>query len=332
MPFWLAYFFCPPDSGSGLTMPGDQRSGGSMPREKLTFRPFSSLDDYEACTDLQEEVWGDGFSEKVPAAILKIANRIGGLAAGAFDEDGVLRGFVFGLTGVEDGSLVHWSDMLAVRSGGRDQGLGTRLKLYQREVLLERGVERMCWTFDPLQGRNAHVNFSKLGIVCREYAENMYGETDSPLHQGIGTDRMVATWRLDSERVRIRLTRGTMVASAKDLHAPPGSQARNTGLPQVLPVVGAGTFPTPGDPLLGLEDSRILLAVPGFIDGIMEDDLSLAVRWREATRRAFVHYFSRGYEAREFIRGETVSSYLLVRPGAETPGEDWEDVAGERTP
>ena len=165
----------------------------------VTIRPFASRSEYEACTDLQEEVWGRGFSEKVSAAILMIANKIGGLAAGAFDEEGVLKGFVFGITGVMDGKLVHWSDMLAVRDGERDMGLGTRLKQYQREVLLGRGVSEMRWTFDPLQGRNAYVNFSKLGIVAREYAQDMYGETDSPLHRGVGTDRLVATWTMDQE-------------------------------------------------------------------------------------------------------------------------------------
>ena len=53
-----------------------------------------------------------------------IANRLGGLAAGAFDEAGDLQGFVFGLTGVMDGKLVHWSDMLAVRDGGKGPGSG----------------------------------------------------------------------------------------------------------------------------------------------------------------------------------------------------------------
>jgi len=38
----------------------------------------------------------------------------------------------------------------------------------------------MHWTFDPLQSRNAYLNFAKLGIIVREYAADMYGETDSP--------------------------------------------------------------------------------------------------------------------------------------------------------
>jgi len=235
--------------------------------DDLTIRPFSSLDDYEACTEFQEEVWGEGFNEKV-----------------------------------------------------------TRLKLYQRTVLLERGVGEMRWTFDPLQGRNAHVNFSKLGIVCREYAKNMYGETNSPLHQGIGTDRLVATWRMESERVRARLAKGVSTQPA------PAALGWSASPRHAIPVVETGAFPTPGDPILGLEDPLILLAVPGSVDGMMEGDQPLAVRWREVTRKAFVHYFSRGYEAREFIRGKTVSSYLLVRPGAEGPGEGWESVAGEGAP
>jgi predicted GNAT superfamily acetyltransferase len=173
----------------------------------------------------------------------------------------------------------------------------------------------MRWTFDPLQGRNAHVNFSKLGIVCREYVEDMYGETGSPLHRGIGTDRLVAVWDMDSERVESRLAKGAEGPSMEGLsHAP-----------QLLPVLEDGVVPAPGAPILGLDDPRILLAVPDVIDAMMEGDMSMAMRWRKATREAFNHYFSRGYEAREFLRGEGVSFYLLVAADEKPSG------AAERT-
>lgn len=273
----------------------------------LTFRPFSSSEDYDACTRLQEEVWGEGFSERVSAAILRIANRMGGLAAGAFHEDGTLQGFVFGLTGIMEGETVHWSDMLAVRGEFRDRGLGTLLKLYQREVLLERGIRRMHWTFDPLQGRNAHVNLSKLGIVSREYVTDMYGDTDSPLHRGVGTDRLVATWDMDSERVLVRLEG---VGGER-----PGLALE--GVPRVLPYRQVREFPVPGPAALGVSGSRILLTVPGTIDRMMEADLPLAVQWRHSTREAFLHYISRGYEVRGFVREGIVSSYMLTLPQAE---------------
>ena len=295
-------------------MTGDHSPGGSTSHDDLTIRPLASQSEYKACAEFQEEIWGQGFSEKVSAAILMIANRLGGLAAGAFDGEGRLHGFVFGLTGMIDGKQVHWSDMLAVRSDLRDRGLGTLLKLYQRDILLERGVEEMRWTFDPLQGRNAHVNFSKLGIVCREYVENMYGETDSPLHRGVGTDRLVAIWELGAGR-------GEPKPALAERGYQPGGLS---GIPQILPILQKGPFPSPGQPTLGLDDPILLLAVPDAIDRMMEEDLSLAVRWREATREAFDHYFSRGYEARDFLRGEEVSLYFLARPEGETEGRRME--------
>lgn len=269
----------------------------------LTLRPFRDLEEYRACARFQEEVWGEGFSETVSPAILMIANRLGGLAAGAFDQEGDLHGFVFGLTGVEEGEIVHWSDMLAVRPGERDRGLGTRLKHYQREVLLGRGIRRMRWTFDPLQGRNAHVNFAKLGIHTREYHTNLYGETDSPLHRGVGTDRLVACWPMDEERV-VRRMKGQE-------RGPRWEEVQ--GLPRIIS--GPLATPTAPDPDLDRAEPRLLLPVPEDLDRMMAEDMELAIRWREMTREAFLHYFDAGYVAREFIRGPSLSHYLLVREG-----------------
>jgi chorismate synthase len=268
----------------------------------LYLRPLASLEECRACVRIQEEVWGPKYSEKVPAAMLMLANHLGGLSAGAFDRRGVLQGFVFGLNGVLEGEMVHWSDTLAVCREYRDRGLGTRLKRYQREVLLGRGIRRMHWTFDPLQGRNAHVNFGKLGIVSREYAGDMYGETGSSLHRGVGTDRLVATWEMDSARVEGRL-RGT---------DPPPGWVEIRDAPRVMRVGDRGDLLVPGPVSLELCDPRLILPVPGHLDAMMGADLPLAIRWREVTREAFLHYLSRGYEVREFVRGDPVSAYLLV--------------------
>lgn len=127
-----------------------------------------------------------------------IAQKMGGIAAGAFDRD-TLVGFVFGVTGLYDGRSAHWSDMLAVRADYRNRGIGEQLKQYQRSAMLARGVQRIYWSFDPLDARNAHLNFERLGIYAREYVIDMYGETASPLHQGIGTDRLIAVWDLENK-------------------------------------------------------------------------------------------------------------------------------------
>lgn len=267
-----------------------------------TIRPFSTMDEYRECVALQEETWGHGFSERVAPAILKVSQILGGVAAGAYDASGGLVGFVFGMTGVRDGKVVHWSDMLAVRRGLRDSGLGARLKAYQRDVLLERGVAIMHWTFDPLQSRNAYLNFSKLGIVVREYARDMYGQTDSPLHRGIGTDRFVALWLMDTDRVARRVAgeeRG------------PGAEAASGAAPALDEASGGEGLPRPGVPRLDLDAGVVRVAIPADISAVMADSMELALAWRESTRQALTHYIEGGYEVRELVRGPRVSHYLL---------------------
>jgi len=261
-------------------------------------RPFESTEEYHDCVALQEETWGIGFSERVSPAILKVAQILGGVSAGAYDATGRLVGFVFGLTGVRDGEVVHWSDMLAVRPEARDSGLGGKLKAYQRDEVMARGVDKMFWTFDPLQARNAHLNVNKLGAVVREYAENMYGDTDSPLHRGIGTDRFVALWLMASARV-------------KDALAGVAPPAGDSGA-RALAYVAGGAHPTPGEPEVGHDGAPVIrVAVPSDLGSLMDDDLPLAVAWRLATRPVFRHYLSVGYEVAGFERGAPTSDYLL---------------------
>jgi predicted GNAT superfamily acetyltransferase len=91
--------------------------------------------------------------------------------------------------------------MLAVREGYRNQKIGARLKMAQRDDALARGFERIEWTFDPVEIKNAFLNIHKLGAVVRRYEENFYGVSSSRLQGGLQTDRLVAEWWLSSPRV-----------------------------------------------------------------------------------------------------------------------------------
>ena len=119
--------------------------------------------------------------------------------------DGLMLGFVYGLTGVENGRIVHWSDMLAVRPEARNLGLGRRLKEFQRRAVQRVGGVVIYWTYDPLVARNAHLNINVFGACISEYVEDMYGETESPLHRGIGTDRFIVAWPVADAEVEKRL-------------------------------------------------------------------------------------------------------------------------------
>ncbi|MDE3173174.1 MAG: hypothetical protein KGN74_08885, partial [Gemmatimonadota bacterium] len=160
----------------------------------ITIRPLASLAEYRAAVDLQYVVWGAGLTDVTAATILKIGQRIGGVSAGAFDAAGALLGFVFGLTGVEHGRVVHWSHMLAVRPEAQNRAIGRRLKEFQYAEVARVGAELIYWTYDPLVARNAHLNFNRLGVRVVEYVRDMYGDMGSTLTAGIGTDRFVVAW------------------------------------------------------------------------------------------------------------------------------------------
>ncbi len=268
---------------------------------EAAIRPLRELDELRACVRLQEATWGEGFAERVPASILKVVDRLGGLTAGAWDGERLV-GFVFGLTGLEAGEPVHWSDMLAVAPGHRDRGLGRRLKAFQRGHCLAQGVTVCRWSFDPLEARNAWLNLGVLGAVCREYARDMYGAAASPLHEGIGTDRLVTLWRMDAPRVAHRLDGS---------ERPPGPEVAS-GLPRAFPVEATGGLPAPG-PVALPDAPRFLVPLPRSIQEVKAWDPALARAWRQATRDVLEPALGNGWEVRELLRLPEGPCYLLTR-------------------
>src|SRR5204863_4468964 len=119
---------------------------------------------------------------------------------GAFSGEAMV-GFAMSLPGYRDGQAYLHSHMLAVLPEYRNSGVGRNLKLAQREDALERGFERMEWTFDPLEIKNAHLNIARLGAIVRRYMPDFYGPSTSPLQGNLPTDRLVAEWWLRSELV-----------------------------------------------------------------------------------------------------------------------------------
>jgi predicted GNAT superfamily acetyltransferase len=268
----------------------------SPDNDGIRIRMLSSLQDYEQAVNLQDETWGAGFSDRVPAAILRVCQKVGGVSAGAFDAHGTLVGFVFGLTGVRDGQLVHWSDMLAVREAARGHRLGERLKIFQRDVVRALGVEKMLWTFDPLVARNAHFNLNRLQAGIAEYVPNFYGSnTGSPLHGNLPTDRFVAEWKF----------------APTDDGSTRGPTANGSDMPFVTTLAdGRGVRNVESF----ADAPRVHVPIPPDIEPILERDQQTALAWRVATREAMMHYLARGYRVSAFRRpvGRELPAYELT--------------------
>lgn len=153
----------------------------------ITYRHLSGADELDACVRMQRDIWADWV---VPYPLLLVAQKTGGVLAGAFEGDGPLLGFVFGMAGLVAGEIVHWSDMLAVSPEARDRGIGRALKAFQRDAVRAMGIKTMYWTYDPQVVKNAHLNINVLGAQVTEYVPDMYGP---------GTDRFIVRWHLDGQ-------------------------------------------------------------------------------------------------------------------------------------
>lgn len=260
-----------------------------------TIRPLADANDYRACVALQRETWGADFTECVPPAMLMIAAKMGGVVTGAFDDDGRMLGFLYGVTGWRDGGPYHWSHMLAVSEDARDAGIGSRLKADQRERLLAIGVTEVRWSFDPLVARNAHVNLNRLGARVESYVEDMYAsEEHSRTDSVIGSDRFIAVWDLDR--------------SWSPLEAPAEGHLRLD--------VGddGGPRESPADAIA--PDLPVGVAVPSDIQTLKLAAPDVAVLWRRETRRILQEYLAAGFRVGGFTRraGDGGGTYWLFPP------------------
>ncbi len=187
----------------------------------LTIRDLRSLEDLSQAIALEKEVWASGDADLIPLTFAVASKEAGSLWIGAFD-GAKLAGYAFAIHSLEQGKPSLHSHMLAVREPYRESDVGAKLKLVQREKALALRIHEITWTFDPLQSKNAHLNFAKLGVVCDNYKVDFYGtSTSSALHQN-GTDRLWVKWPIASRRVEDRLkgknNRAEMLDALANLH------------------------------------------------------------------------------------------------------------------
>ncbi len=277
---------------------------------KIAIRDLKSINDLSQLKAVEKQVWGMADDDALPLTLAIALKTAGNIFIGAFDKEKgneKLVGFAFGFLGREHGQTIIHSHMLAVLDAYRHLDLGSRLKQAQRERAMAMGVHEMTWTYDPLQSRNAHFNFSKLGVVSDTYKVDFYGpETSSVLHRN-GTDRLWVRWILNSKRVSDRLAGKNTTTRAETIDA----------LRLLAPLV---RFDPRGNPARAdlaesLARQRVSVEIPGDILEVEQADMGLAREWREATRWAFSEAISAGFVVAEFcrsIRGnQGPGAYLL---------------------
>jgi predicted GNAT superfamily acetyltransferase len=266
--------------------------------KRFVIRDVEGEPEYHAIEDLQKEAWQFSDLDVVPAATLIATQHAGGIVLGAFDGERMI-GFAYGFPAFENGHASIHSHMLGVKTDYRNCHAGFYLKLAQRERALEKGLDEITWTFDPLQSLNAHLNFTKLGVISSRYIVNFYGEaTSSPLHTGFGTDRLWVRWLLQSERVKRRIE---LVTTRVSTRPEPNSVEANALIESAL-VCSENSRPRLLDFAQVLSGDRSSIEVPNDINNLKARSPELGPAWREATREAFLSALNAGFVVQAFER------------------------------
>ena len=275
-----------------------------IPIDNIQIRRVVAWDDCLQCEGIQEQVWAMGnVRDLVPAHLLITVVKNGGLLLGAYDGSRMI-GFVFGFLGSGGGSLPaslkHCSHMLGVLPDYRAAGIGWRLKLHQRMLLIEQGVGLATWTYDPLQAVNVRLNIARLGGIARHYIREAYGEMTDALNAGYSPDRLEVEWFLTSQRVEKVINNGGVVTSDGEVE-------------EMIPIdYGKDGLPRMGS-VLGPTNKRISLEIPTDIGEIKRRDLPLARVWRASSRLAFENAFDKGYVVTNVLRQIDDSGRMRVR-------------------
>jgi len=261
-----------------------------------TIRELSELEELRQLADLFAEVWGRAGQPSVDPDILKALSYSGNYVSGAYSDGRLIGGLVGWIGGVPPHELHMHSHILGVAAGSAARGLGFELKQHQRRWCLERELDVMEWTTDPLVRRNVYFNLAKLGASATRYLVNFYGEMADGLNAGEESDRLLIHWRLDSHEAED--------AAAGRAQALETDRLVAAGASPILSLGGSG------EPVAApSHDAGVLLCqVPEDIVQLRHADPSLARSWRLALRAALTGAIARGYA----ITGATRSGWYVL--------------------
>jgi len=171
-------------------------SQAAAPR-RIEIRPLDTVEEVFAASAVLSDVWG-GDRTGMPPNLLRALARAGAYAVGVYDTNGdgermIGASVAFFAAPAERTLHSHITGILAPY---RSRGLGRALKAHQRAWALDRGVQRITWTFDPLVARNAHINLRVLGARVTDYLVDHYGPMDDGVNRGDESDRLMVSWAL----------------------------------------------------------------------------------------------------------------------------------------
>ena len=270
------------------TLPAVGASAIAMAEEALlaagvVVRGLDTLEGVLAAEALLSEVWRSPGKPPLSAEVMRAVEHAGGYVTGAYDGERMLAASSGFLAMASDGGVVLHSHISGVLPEAQGRRIGYALKLHQRAWALERGIQTITWTFDPLVRRNAWFNLAKLGAVGDEYLVDFYGPMSDGLNAGEPTDRLFARWDLLTPNTS-GSDDGRLLLDEQD------------GLPVVVAAAEPGT--------------TSLVRLPADIEALRVADPGAARSWRLAVREVLAPLAEGGAR----VTGVTRDGSLVVEP------------------
>jgi predicted GNAT superfamily acetyltransferase len=269
---------------------------------------LATLDDLRACETLQQSILGQHARSIWAVPSLAAIQRAGGLLLGAWESSGdprVLQGAIVDLVAEADGYPSRFTAFRGVAEAVRGRGIAHLLRVEERAVCRQDGVDLVHWWLDPLRSNEAHVAFNKLGAIATGYQANVYGVLHDRANSGLATDRFRVEWWLESPRVSAILDHA---------RRPPHSRL---GFHQMEVLTQTRALPCGERALIGVNEEiterYVLAEIPANLDRLRSEDAAASHHWRLETRELFARLFDQGYIVVGFVHEGGRSFHLLER-------------------
>gem|GEM_PF-879963 len=262
----------------------------------------------DALVALQKRVWGSEPEDVMPSWRFVVAPRTGGellIARAGAD----LVGFALCSPGLDGHAPYLYLDLLGVHPDQRHARIGERLMHALSRAAAQRGLDRIRWTFDPLEGANANLYLAKLGARGIRFWPDLYGSMARAGQQGERSDRLLAELRIRPDGT----TPGGRPRAGAPILAPNDALAvLSAVLPTVTPTVPLDV-PLNVPPAFA-PPARLALALPTHYAHLRRTDPATARLVRAQVGTHLAHLFAAGFEATGFERGAQHNLLILELP------------------
>jgi len=221
-------------------------------------KPLKEMNEFSELVTIQRDVWGLMDIDVIPAHIFMDASNLmgpNGIVLGYFIDEKLI-GYI--LTFPTSNPREVLVDMLAVSPDYQGKGIGYKLSLELRKIMLILDINKIFWMYDPLESLNANLYIRKIGGIITRYFIDYYGSINSKIHSGLPTDRFKVEWDIQSKPVENRIKNG----SGKTNHISDGKDTK-------------------------------YVEIPLNIQELKEKDINIAIEWRMKTRKLFDEYIEK---------------------------------------